>query len=250
MTDITECQWSVLQAYERVRNRFPTFAFENKAPTRLQHFSEIIDRYDVFLFDAFGVLNIGDQEIPGASERISQLQALGKQTLLVSNAASYSAKDLGFKYRQMGFCFQPEQTVFSREVLLHHVSACFSGLVGVIGVEGADYSDLPFDHTVLNDALSDYDRVDAFVFLSASHWNQERHHRLILSLTQNPRSVWIANPDLVAPRETEYSLEPGHYAALLDHHCTTEMRYFGKPFADIFYTALKNRVFKAPDNEC
>ena len=44
----------------------------------------------------------------------------------------------------------------------------------------------------------------------------------------------IANADLVAPRETDFSLEPGFYGHLLLDRGITDIRFFGKPFPEVY----------------
>ena len=44
----------------------------------------------------------------------------------------------------------------------------------------------------------------------------------------------IANADLVAPREGRFTLEPGHFGHLLADGGVTDIRFFGKPFSEVF----------------
>lgn len=231
--------WDILRAYEEVRHRFPTIGIQPSFPIWLEEFQAINDRYDVFLFDAFGVLNVGDHALPGAILCIKQLQQLGKQTILVSNAASLSAHLLLKKYQGMGFDFDGSNSVFSRETLIHCIDPSISGLVGIMGNEHDDYSDLSFEHVLLKDDFSVYERVSHVAFLCSSNWGQASQEYLSLSLAKHPRPIWVANPDIVAPRERGMSLEPGYFANLLDTQYAQKIRYFGKPYSDIFQLALK-----------
>ena len=54
------------------------------------------------------------------------------------------------------------------------------------------------------------------------------------SLAANPRPVLIANADLAAPRDHGFSLEPGHFGHLLADEGLTDIRFFGKPFPEVF----------------
>jgi glycerol 3-phosphatase-2 len=61
-----------------VRHRLPT----PRPPASSVHatnLDSIADQFDVFLLDAFGVLNIGETAIPGVVERVAGLKARGKQ---------------------------------------------------------------------------------------------------------------------------------------------------------------------------
>ena len=57
----------------------------------------------------------------------------------------------------------------------------------------------------------------------------------------------VANPDLVAPRESGLSKEPGHYAHLLADRLDLSLSFFGKPFGHAFVDALGRIVDLPPD---
>jgi glycerol 3-phosphatase-2 len=78
----------------------------------------IADQFDVFLLDAFGVLNIGETAIPGVVERVAGLKARGKQIIVVTNAAGYPSSVLHARYRRLGYDFRPDDAVSSRMALL------------------------------------------------------------------------------------------------------------------------------------
>ena len=72
------------------------------------------------------------------------------------------------------------------------------------------------------------------MFLSSTGWNDERQRVLTESLLKKPRPVVVANPDLVAPRDDGFSLEPGHYGHLLIDAGINSVRFFGKPFPEVY----------------
>lgn len=235
--------WDILQAYQTNIDRLPQILDVPTIQT-IKSFDEVIDLYDLFLFDAFGVLNIGDQVIPGAAERIKQLQQLGKKVMLVSNAASQPASVLIQKYQAMGFDFDTSNSVFSRETLIKHWPQQTTGSTGIVGISDADYSDLPFHYVQLKDDALPYQQSERFVYLSTSEWNLSRQSLLESSLADRPRPTWVANPDLVAPREYGMSLEPGFYASTLHSQQGLDLTYFGKPFSNIFEVALDKANYK------
>jgi len=75
-------------AYEAVRHRLPA-GTRSAACQSLPDLDALADDVDVFLLDAFGVLNIGETAIPGVPERVVGLQKAGKRVIVVSNAAGY-----------------------------------------------------------------------------------------------------------------------------------------------------------------
>ena len=54
------------------------------------------------------------------------------------------------------------------------------------------------------------------------------------SLSNNNRQVIVANPDLVAPRDNGFSMEPGYFGHLLADSGIKNVRFFGKPFPEVY----------------
>ena len=96
-------------AYEAARHRLPHVQRAGQC-VRLPNLDAIADQIDVFLLDAFGVLNIGDTAVDGVPERVAGLQNAGKRVMVVSNAAGYPHFDLMAKYKRLpggGYDFDP-----------------------------------------------------------------------------------------------------------------------------------------------
>jgi ribonucleotide monophosphatase NagD (HAD superfamily) len=69
-------------------------------------------------------------------------------------------------------------------------------------------------------------------------WTPARQALLEASLQARPRPVLVGNPDIVAPRETGFSTEPGAYAHQLADRTGVAPEFFGKPFRSIFDLAF------------
>lgn len=95
-----------------------------------------------------------------------------------------------------------------------------------------------FDMIYLTDNAADYDEVESFVLLGSAVWTESRQLLLEDSLKKRPRPVYVGNPDIVAPRETGFSVEPGHYAHRLADKTGIKLQFFGKPFKNIFDLAF------------
>lgn len=213
-------------AYEAIRHLLP--AMPGPGPGRdIGSILEIVDRVDAFVFDAFGVLNVGDSPIPGAAERVAQLRASGKLVRVLSNAASYDRAAAFAKFARLGFPLAEDELITSRDATLR---AADDRLWGVIAATEDPLEDLPYPVLRLGDAAETYDRADGIMFLSTSGWSEHRQALLQASLSRRHRPVLIGNADLVAPRETGLTLEPGHYARGLPG----KVRLFGKPFPDVY----------------
>ena len=206
-------------AYEAVRQRLPD-AGRGGACQTVDTLEDLADRFDVFLLDAFGVLNIGERAIPGAVERVASLTARGKTCLVVTNAAGYPHRALIERYHRLGFQFSEQDAVSSRATLLTALKKTEPRRWGMMATQRHGLLDLEgFDVFFLAEDSKAYDAADGFLFLGSAEWNAERQQLLETSLARCPREVWVGNPDIVAPRETGFSIEPGSYAhQLADPH--------------------------------
>lgn len=213
-------------AYEAIRHLLPAMPGPGTGRD-IGSILEIVDRVDAFVFDAFGVLNVGDSPIPGAAERVAQLRASGKLVRVLSNAASYDRAAAFAKFARLGFPLAEDELITSRDATLR---AADDRLWGVIAATEDPLEDLPYPVLRLGDAAEAYDRADGIMFLSTSGWSEHRQALLQASLSRRHRPVLIGNADLVAPRETGLTLEPGHYARNLPG----KVRLFGKPFPDVY----------------
>jgi len=225
-------------AYEAVRHRLPNVGNKG-ACKRLPNLDAIADEIDVFLLDAFGVLNIGETAIAGVPERIAGLQKAGKRVLIVSNAAGFPHARLMEKYQALGYQFAPEDVITSRKATLFALQSAPVHHWGLMATESLGRADLEkLNATYLADDRSVYDAVDAFLLIGSAVWTDERQALLEASLQSNPRPVYVGNPDIVAPRESGFSTEPGAYAHRLADRTGISPQFFGKPFHHIFDLAF------------
>ena len=222
------------ERYEQVRGRLPDARFAARSQ-RIGSLLEIADAADVFVFDAYGVLNVGDGAIAGAAARIAELRALGKRVFVLSNSASHSKAQMVARFAGLGFDFTAGEIICSRDAALDHVAGMEDvRRWGVIAPVHFKPSEVPFKVVVLGDDPADYDAVDGVLFLGAAFWTAARQAMLVASLQAVPRPVVIANPDLVAPRETGLSLDPGFYGHAIADETGVMPAFLGKPFAPVF----------------
>ncbi|MEQ6202665.1 HAD-IIA family hydrolase [Sulfitobacter sp. HNIBRBA2951] len=225
-------------AYEAVRQRLPA-ARPVAGSVRLDNLDALAGDMDVFMLDAFGVLNIGETAIDGVPERVAGLQRAGKRVIVVSNAAGFPHANLMEKYQRLGYDFAPEDVITSRKATLHALHNIAPVKWGLMATPSLGRGDIePFDMVYLAEDAAEYDSVDAFVLLGSAVWTDTRQTMLDASLKRNPRPVYVGNPDIVAPRETGFSVEPGHFAHRLADATGVAPQFFGKPFGNIFDLAF------------
>lgn len=225
-------------AYEAARCRLPS-AVRGGACLWQDTLDDIADDFDVFLLDAFGVLNIGEQAIDGVPERVAGLQARGKRVFVVTNAAGQSNATLLSNYARLGYVFTPEGVISSRMTILAALKHEPPRRWGAMLSRAAGLQDLEhLDLELLAEESTAYRDVDAFLLLGSSEWTEERQLLLEQALIVRPRPVWVANPDIVAPRESGFSTGPGSFAHRLADRAGAKPVFFGKPFMNIYDIAF------------
>ena len=232
---------SAFDRYEALRRRLPTASFPRQS-RRGATLADAAARYDGFVLDAFGVLNVGDSPIAGAVERMAELRDAGKALCVLTNAASYTRAEAQAKYRRLGFDFGAEEIVSSRDVAAAYLECTAPGATwAAISAEGDSYEDIevPVVDLLADDAL--WREAEAFLFLSSARWTRDLQDRLVTAILDRPRPVMIANPDLVAPRENGLTIEPGYWGHDLMDRTRVEPSFCGKPYG-CAYRAVRERI--------
>ncbi len=226
-----DARWAFAR-YRAVAHRLPVAA-RGFPPfsARIDDLRGVFGRYDGFILDAYGVLNVGDRVLPQALERVAQMRAACKRLVVLTNGAAFPREVALEKYRGWGFDFADHEVIASRD-LAGAALAGRGGLWAAIAPEGAGFGDLPGDVRALDDDL--LARADGFLFLGAQAWDDAKQAALVAALRARPRPVICANPDIVAPREGGFTWEPGHYAFDLP----VPVAFHGKPFGGAFAAAL------------
>ena len=230
-----DAEW-VFNRYQSIRTRLPKAGVQPIC-RRIDTLGDLVDSYDTFLFDSYGVLNIGTVTVPGAVDRIGQLRAMGKTVLVLTNAASIPPAAAMDKYRELGFDFTAEEIVSSRAVLAAALSRFSSSMLwSVIDKGAADHGDLgvrtrPFDEDMGKEA-------DGIILLSSAGWSDRDQQALFKLLGERNLPLLVGNPDVAAPREGGFSREPGAIAHDLADTLGISPVFFGKPYGNAFEMAF------------
>lgn len=239
MATTTSGRHSVL-TYESIRYRLPAHhPPESLAYRRGSCLEEIAHPFPVVFLDAYGVINVGNHLIPGAAEAIGNLINNGKHVTVISNSAGYSKQQMLQRMSRLGLTLSSEQIVTSREAVLSRLRSEIPRRWGLMIQEGADLDDFRFlDFEILGDDATTYEAVDGFLLIGSEGWSTHRQELLIAASRHNPRPVLVGNPDLYAPRDGFFSIEPGFYAHDLANNSDVEPQFSGKPFPEIFELAM------------
>ena len=229
--------WAV-QQYEAVRSLLPKAAMPAQS-IHADGLIEIADHFDVFLLDAFGVLNVGDVAIAGAVQRVQMLKNMGKQVLVLTNGACFPVEQALKKFRDFGFSFELKDIVSSRDALAASLpSLPDNGYWGVMSTQNSQVETLGIPWLSLQNDRSAYDEASGFILLSTLEWTEVQQMFLQESLAKVARPILVGNPDIVAPRGRYLSLEPGYYGHKLGSELKIQAKFFGKPFTNIYDLAF------------
>ncbi|HZB93009.1 MAG TPA: HAD hydrolase-like protein [Stellaceae bacterium] len=223
--------WS---AYRRAETRLPPKP-PPVTPRRIAALAEIADAFDLFVLDAWGVLNIGETPIAGAVAAVAKLRAAGKAVVVLSNDGTREPEAAAERHRRRGFDFAPTE-ILPGIALLPEVVARLAapGPLGLIADPPAPYPALTGAMLPLADDPAAYDAVAGFVFLSSDGWSEARQRLLQASLARRPRPLVVGNPDIVSPDPLGMATEPGFFTHGLAEAAGLFPIFCGKPFAPIY----------------
>ena len=200
----------------------------------------LVDRYDAFILDGYGVINLGPEPIPGVAETVGALRAAGREVMVLTNGAGRPSRHTARRYAGWGLDIPEELVVSSRDALEASLAAQpRPGLWGVMALPDSELETLPVEAAPLEDDEEVYRRAAGFIFIRSGGWSIARHMRLAQALRESPRPVLVANPDISAPYPGgRYSAEPGYWALRIEAETGVRCEPYGKPFGPAFGLAL------------
>ncbi len=223
--------------YEKARRFMPTAEFPANV-IEISGLVEIADRFDVAVLDSFGVLNIGEGAIPGVAETVEALRQLGKHIIVLTNGATLDQPGAVAKVKGFGFDIDSDDVISSRSALKFGLQPFDRHMLwGIAAPAHSNCHTLDIEFEYLGDSPEIYSDADGFILLSTHDW-PPRHHRFLQdALAAKMRPVLVGNPDLVAPRGSYMSIEPGYFAWMLHETTGVEPQNFGKPHQQVFEQA-------------
>ena len=228
---------SVLDCYRLARLPAPV---RNGRAEPAENLLALADRYDAFILDGYGVINIGPEPIPGIGDTIRALRAAGREVMVLTNGAGRPSRQTARRYAGWGVDIPERRVVSSRDALEASLAAQpRPGLWGVMALPDSELDTLPVETALLEDDAALYRRAGGFIFIRSEGWCTARHLLLVEALRESPRPVLVANPDVSAPYPDErYSAEPGYWALRIEAETGVRCERYGKPFAPVFELAL------------
>ena len=75
----------------------------------------LVDRYDAFILDGYGVINLGPEPIPGIAETVGALRAAGREVMVLTNGAGSPSRHTARRYAGWGLDIPEGLVVSSRD---------------------------------------------------------------------------------------------------------------------------------------
>ena len=228
---------SILDCYERARLPAPT---RKGRAEPAENLLALLDRYDAFILDGYGVINLGPEPIPGIGDTVRALRAASREVIVLTNGAGRPSRHAARRYAGWGLDIPERLVVSSRDALEASLAVHpRPGLWGVMALPDSELETLPVDTALLEDDAELYRRAVGFIFIRSEGWSIARHMLLARALRESPRPVLVANPDISAPYPDErYSAEPGYWALRIEAETGVRCEPYGKPFGPAFELAL------------
>ncbi|QKZ11756.1 TIGR01459 family HAD-type hydrolase [Spirosoma sp. KUDC1026] len=220
---------------------------------QLDSFSSLIDKYQVFFFDAFGVLKNYKGLIPGVVDTFAYLRQQQKQLYILTNDASRSPQQLAESYWKLGMSdVTPDMIISSgmlaREYLQLKVN---HGTVAYLGTENsAHYIESAGLKTlsISELTLENISEINALVLLDDEgfDWNTDINKAVNLLRRRNIPAI-VANTDATYPvSKNRLAIAIGSIADMLESIVGKQFIRFGKPDAQLFMFAYERVQEQTP----
>lgn len=213
----------------------------------------LLERYDAFMLDAYGVLVSSERALRGAAAFVDRLREADKRFVVVSNDASRLPSTCARRYRSLGIDLDAEQIITSGSLIGEHFRR--HGLRGkacaVLGPEDSvAYVRDAGGHIV----EAGDERAEVVVIGDDSGYpflpTIENTLDAILARCDRGNSVHLVlpNPDLVYPKgEGRIGLASGTVAMMIESalrlrlaEAAPTFARLGKPFAPMFEAGLRH----------
>lgn len=223
--------WACYRRYEELLPALPAAC----PTTRVSGIGELVDDFDAFVFDAYGVLNRGHQPIAGAAGEFAAVVATSSPVVVLTNDASGNREAVLAKHAARGFDLSQTTVIAGLDVLPGRLDALqATPSFGYLGPSPRPHAEQLRHMADASEPECDFDALTGFVLLEHPRWDARLQARLLTSLSKHPRPVLVGNPDITAPVGDRFSVEPGYLALQLALRAGIKPQLLGKPSFDVY----------------
>jgi HAD superfamily hydrolase (TIGR01450 family) len=211
----------------------------------------LLRRYDVLLFDAYGVLVHSAGALPGAAELVGRLNTTGTPYYILTNDASKLPTTAATRYQGYGLAIDAERIITSGLLLERHFAAHHLGGARcvVLGTEDSrQYVSRAGGEIVRPHESFDVLVVaDEFGYPLLETVDQTLSGLFRAVDRQHPVQLVLPNPDLIYPAPHGFGIAAGSIALVFEaalrlrypHRSDLRFTPLGKPHAAMFAEALR-----------
>ena len=224
-------------------------------PKHIEEFSEIINNYDGYIFDQYGVLHNGEKIIIDAENCLIKLIANNKKLIILSNSGKTESINKE-RMNQLGSrVIQHIKVITSgdvcRKLLVQNSGPC-KGLGKNYYIIGSNDSSLDKSQYLRVNSIAEADFCLLISTVGFKHW--EKVDGLLNKMKQLNITLVCANPDLFGLTGDLISKSPGTIAAMYKRK-NGKVINIGKPYIEVYNEALnylkikdKNKILMIGDS--
>lgn len=225
------------------------------APPQEIHKQQLIDSYDTFLFDADGVLWLGEEVINGAVEALNHLVSIGKRVIIISNNSTKTPAQFVQKVQKMGFKNLGESNIVNAGLVTTHFlaehskrkelpvylcgSIALAEMLKTAGVRVIGVGSDPVENYTQGSFVMDVDiseKVFAVVTSFDAHFNYIKLMKAANYLKDSNVAFYATNEDLTFPGSIPGVVVPGAGWTSVAISAVSNRKpiCFGKPHTQMF----------------
>ena len=207
-------------------------------------FDDLIDRYDAFLFDSYGVIKNYQGIIDGVPQVLERLRKVHKRRYrILTNDASCNQDLLSEKFKKGGIFIRPHRIITSGLMAQHFLMS--KTIHGKVLYLGTPSSSAFIDEAGLEKlSINEYHErlqsdIGCVLFLDDEGFDLLKAvNHVINLLRQRHIPAIVANSDLIYPvSANSVSMATGSIARLVEHILGRTFIHFGKPDIQMFMYA-------------
>ena len=211
---------------------------ESAAPRFAQGLRDLADHYDRFLLDQYGVLHDGVHAYPGAADALRAMRRLGKDIDVLTNSGRSSAYN---RTRIVGKGFEPDlfdRVISSGDLALEWLRDERRGVPCFPFCRPSDAEAMRDAGLNLVARVQEAEIIVLTVLPLPVDEISEQALAPVLDAGASKGALLVCgNPDMRGPQGGRVVITPGQVAAWYEARGGT-VRYFGKPYPEVFRAAL------------
>lgn len=210
---------------------------------RISGVRELVDRYDAFLVDSYGVLHDGESLYPGSAECLENLRSMGRTVAILTNTPR-RARTVAREIEKVGIVPGLYDFLVSAGEVTFRMLTTRSAELGLAVDDEIYYVGPPRSRELLDGipfAEATAIKAASVMLITGLFPGMEDvgdYDKLLGDARAGDLPAICANPDLVAIRSGTTGACAGTVAARYEELGGT-VRYFGKPFPEIYEMALE-----------